>query len=110
MVVMVFFSTSRVFLLFLRLRTRRGCFSFVARPRPLSLPLATLLLSVSSLLPRARPPSSFLLLTHKQLKKNRNKQFVGLAAEVGFSSVVDALPATIDRFSPLFAGDHAVAM
>ena len=37
-------------------------------------------------------------------------KFVGLATEVGLSSVADALPAFIDRFSPLFAGDHAVAM
>lgn len=37
-------------------------------------------------------------------------KFVGLATEVGLASVADALPAVIDRFSPLFAGDHAVAM
>ena len=47
---------------------------------------------------------------HHASRTHLTQQFVGLATEVGLSSVADALPAVIDRFSPLFAGDHAVAL
>lgn len=69
--------------------------------RPISLPCPTLLTSTTLFY---KPPSN------EKSQKRTKKQFVGLATEVGLSSVADALPAVIDRFSPLFAGDHAVAM
>jgi len=70
--------------------------------RPISLPCPTLLTSTTLFY---KPPSN-----EKKSQKRTKKQFVGLATEVGLSSVADALPTVIDRFSPLFAGDHAVAM
>jgi hypothetical protein len=61
--------------------------------RPISLPCPTLLTSTTLFY---KPPSN-----EKKSQTRTKKQFVGLATEVGLSSVADALPAVIDRFSPL---------
>lgn len=37
-------------------------------------------------------------------------QFAALTTEVGMQKVSEVLPQVVDRFSPLFVGDHIVAM
>ena len=37
-------------------------------------------------------------------------QLFGLVGDVGFKQLADVLPTVADRFSPLFVGDHVVAV
>jgi hypothetical protein len=37
-------------------------------------------------------------------------QLCGLVGDVGFKQLADVLPTVADRFSPLFVGDHVVAV
>jgi hypothetical protein len=42
--------------------------------------------------------------------KTKQKQFLGLASQVGLEEILAALPGHADQFSPLFLWDHVAAL